>query len=656
MFPSMWRRLVNPSAANAPRPPTCRPSLESLEDRVTPATFLVTNSSDNLLPGSLRYAISQGNLDPGSTILITRQVTTPIKLTRGELAIQANVTIQNDAGAPVTIHQRTRDARVFHVSGSGALAVTITGGNASAPLIITGGSIRGANGGGILVDTANSTLTLNHVQIAGNRALQTGAPNDPTGGIGGGIYSAGSVTLQGSAVVGNRADTGGGGVGVNAGAVTLTQGSIVGGNRSRRGEGGGISVATGSVSLGGGSHVDGNSARDVGGIMVGTTVAAADTAVSVTGGSTVNGNSSTAGQRQNPNNLGGGGIAVVALGNVTIDGSQVNGNSTVGMYSGGIVVGLGSVTVANGSQINGNRNNGPGGGVAANFGGKVSVSGRSEVNFNTGGALGGGIVNFAGPFGAVEVSGGSQVSHNTLTNGETVGRVIAVFLAVADPNSGLQAFAAATGGSGGAAMRRGLDRVGHAARRTARFLKHTLGNVSHPLGVLVAGGGIAAFAAPVSITGGSQVNGNLSGKNVLGRHHRVIGLGGGIFQLAGQVTIDQSRIDDNQAPRGDGGGIWSGGVLNVLSSTVSGNTAAGEGGGLFNASRGQATAQSTTFQGNRASFGGGMATAGNLTVLQSIVAANVAAQQGGGIFTNGGTLTQDGVVFVGNSPDNVAGG
>jgi hypothetical protein len=97
-------------------------------------------------------------------------------------------------------------------------------------------------------------------------------------------------------------------------------------------------------------------------------------------------------------------------------------------------------------------------------------------------------------------------------------------------------------------------------------------------------------------------------------------------------------------------------VLGIVSGTLSMNVASGFGGGLFNASGAQATVQTSTFQDNRAKFGGGMATAGNLAVMQGLIAGNVASKQGGGIFNAGGTLTQDGVVFVNNSPNNIAGG
>src|SRR5579871_6409682 len=293
MLRSLWHRLVRPFAGSSRgqppstsrRPRSFRPIFEHLEDRLTPSTFLVSNSADNLLPGSLRYAINQANHDPGSVVAITSQVTSPIVLTSGQLCITANMTILNEARAQVEIQQTAPGARVFSISGSNGLNVSFGGG-----LLITGGSVRGADGGGILVNSSNSQLTLTNVEVSGNAAFQTGTSAHPTGGIGGGIYSTGSVTLWASQVQDNQADTGGGGIGVNLGCLTITQGSSVSENSSPRGEGGGISVATGSVVVSGASHVNDNSARDVGGILVGTANAPGDVAVSVTNCSTVNGN------------------------------------------------------------------------------------------------------------------------------------------------------------------------------------------------------------------------------------------------------------------------------------------------------------------------------------------------------------------------------
>jgi hypothetical protein len=104
------------------------------------------------MPGSLRYAITQANLpgNAGSIVKITNQVTGPIDLTAGELPLNASMTIRNDSGAPVEIRQATANARVLHI-GSNAATVTITGVSSATSITLDGGSVTGANGGGILV-------------------------------------------------------------------------------------------------------------------------------------------------------------------------------------------------------------------------------------------------------------------------------------------------------------------------------------------------------------------------------------------------------------------------------------------------------------------------------------------------------------------------
>jgi hypothetical protein len=660
-----------------------------------PSTFRVTNSLDNLLPGSLRYAITQANLpgNEGSTVEITPQVTSPIVLTNGELPINASITIRNDSGAPVEIRQDTADARVFHVAGDRALDVAIAG--VTGAVTIDGGSVHD-NGGGFLVDNPLTTLTLTDVDVVGNAA----ADGLEGGGNGGGIYSRGAVvlrgsvvgttdapnrasqlaggvwadrglTLQASSVDGNRAGADGGGVVVGKGDVTLSDVSSISYNEAPDGIGGGLIVLSGSVLVSGGSHVDGNAAKDDGGILAGRGN------VTVLGGSTVNDNSST-GDDISAGDGGGGGILLV-VGNITISGSQVSNNHTVGMYSGGIVSVLGNVTVTDGTQVNGNSNAGPGGGIAANFGSLVTVSGGSEVNDNTGAAIGGGIVNFSQKTGGVNVSGGSQVNDNVLTNEQSLGQAIAVFLNLITSQTQLSGLGAAVGGAGGADLLGALGQVEGAARQAAPLLGRAANQLPQPPGLVVTGGGIGTLLAPISVTGGSQVDGNLSGERVSGGNGNSVGFGGGLFSILGSTTIDHGTVAGNQAPyldgggifdfRGtvtldhgtingnsaaeDGGGLWSGVSLLCYSSTVADNTAGVAGGGLFNAPRGHAMVLGSEFRGNQAALGGGLANLGTLAVVHGTVAENQAALDGGGIFSGQRLLLLD-VLFADNSPNDVA--
>ena len=138
------------------------------------------------------------------------------------------------------------------LDGQGAVRVqlrdlTITRGNAE-----SGSPGSGNTGGG----TRNEgILTLTGVAIAGNTAAS----------LGGGIFTAGTMTLgAGSQITGNTATDFGGGIHTN-GIVTLQAGSQVMGNTAGGG-GGGISNLEGTVTLQDGSRVEGNTAEKGGGI------------------------------------------------------------------------------------------------------------------------------------------------------------------------------------------------------------------------------------------------------------------------------------------------------------------------------------------------------------------------------------------------------
>ena len=248
------------------------------------------------------------------------------------------------------------------------------------------------------------------------------------------------------------------------------------------------------------SRIDDNRALNAGGINE------VKGDVQVVDGSEVNRNSSTAPLDVSNGDFGGGGICE-GLGNVFVSHSQVSDNHSIGMYSSGIVVGLGSVTVTSGSRVNGNSNNGPGGGIAANFGGVVTVSGGSQVDHNTGSGNGGGIVNFAGPMGGVRILGGSEVSHNTLTNYESLGQAVGVFLELLADTLGVD-FTTATGGTSPAALTADIAQLEQEVASTSS----QGGSLNDPSGFVVSGGGIGTLlGGAITVTGGSRVDANLSG-------------------------------------------------------------------------------------------------------------------------------------------------
>jgi hypothetical protein len=655
---------------------------------VTPSTFQVTNLNDSG-PGSLRAAVMAANANPGADTIrfgpAAHDGTIP--LTSGQLTISDDLTIDGPGENRLTI-SGTNASRVFRVIGN-STNVTLR------DLTITGGSVTGANGGGILAEGTNSYLTLISAQVIGNSATgtttggngggiytlgqvaledsavgTTTAPNTATG-LGGGIWAFRGVSLDASTVEGNLALIGGdgGGIVVNSGDVSLTNGSAVSHNSAeatasitdpKGGLAGGIFDANGSVFVSGSSSVEDNHAFRTGGILVGY----GD--VDIDGGSTLDGNvgSDTA--------FGNGGILDV-VGNVTVsDHSRIKQNISGGMGSGGIVVVFGDVSVSGHSQIIGNMGNGPGGGIAANFDGQVTVT-DSVVNHNTGGAIGGGIVNFSGPHGGVTISH-SQVNDNTLTDAMTLQQVLMNFFGLL-PGVPFQDLAAAVGGEGGASMSQALQQVSQAVDQASPQFAAVLQGIGdqHPL---VIGAGIGTFLGNPVLVANSEVSGN---SQVIAS--TTVGLGGGIAAPRSSITIDHSAINDNVAHNGaggglwvqsgpltiehssvngnsatgNGGGIWNASVLSVLDSTVSRNRAGGDGGGLFNTTQGQASVSNSTFRDNQATGnGGGMANRGTLTVVDSRVVDNQAGNTGGGIW-NRGELQLIDVFFAKNSPDDVDG-
>jgi hypothetical protein len=535
-------------ASGGTRHHAIRLAFDVLEDRITPSTFLVTNSLDPpgaLARGSLRWAVAQANLprNQRSTVAITPAVQNPITLRAGEISIRSSLTIENESGHSLTIQQRSPNSRVFRiVRNSRTPAVTITGLSATTTLTLTGGQVRNGNGGAILVDNPRNVLTLSYTNVVGNSTAQVTSPRRGTKGNGGGIYSSGTVTLDHTSVSGNSAN----------------------GPNGASGHAGGIYTDQGVTLIA--SHVDSNTARNAAGILN------VFGSVEVLDGSTVNNNSSY-GSSFMTGDLGGGGIGEMS-GNVMISASQVNNNSALGMYSAGIVILLGGVTVTDGSQIDGNSANGPGGGIAANFEGAVVISQGSQVNDNTGAGLGGGIVNFSETFG-VTITGQSQVAHNTLTNDEDA-LVTSGLISVGQVPATEREFL--SGGRGDAVLTAALQLFVNACAQRAPMIVEA--DDAFASGTDQVGGGISTvLTGPIDVSGGSDIsdNGFASKKN----GEAAIGIGAGIFANLGPITIDGSTISGNTATS-DGGGIWNGSSLSISNSLVTQNYAVGQGGGIFN--------------------------------------------------------------------------
>jgi hypothetical protein len=138
---------------------------------------------------------------------------------------------------------------------------------------------------------------------------------------------------------------------------------------------------------------------------------------------------------------------------------------------------------------------------------------------------------------------------------------------------------------------------------------------------------------------------------------RVFDVASGVTALIADVTVTGGLVD------GDGGGIASAGTLTLLRDTIAGNevTTVGNNPGGGVSSSGIVTVTQSTISGNRAYNGGGIAFSGLATIADSTIAGNRAGGlgsngDGGGISGSGGaSLTLTGSTVADNHAFNGAG-
>jgi hypothetical protein len=252
----MWHSLrtlwTSASARTRPQrtqPRSRRPFLEQLEDRLTPSNFTAANVTQ--LIADINAANRHGGTN---TITLTAPATSPYVLTAVDNTTNgANglpVIARNDTltiiGSGDTIERSTATGtpafRLFDVAKRGSLTLT----NLTLQGGLAYGSGTSAEGGAIF---NQGNLDLNNVIVQNNTALGqkgvTGFGAHATAGqpaAGGGIYSSGSLTLEGGTIVQNNQAVGGDG-----GLIISLNGESMqaGGN----GFGGGVYVSGGTATL-----------------------------------------------------------------------------------------------------------------------------------------------------------------------------------------------------------------------------------------------------------------------------------------------------------------------------------------------------------------------------------------------------------------------
>jgi hypothetical protein len=622
-------------------------------------TWTVTSAADNG-PGSLREAIAAAF--SGDRIAFDQSLQgQTIRLTSGQLAISKDLDIEGPGADQLTV-SGNHASRVFSISGG--VTVTIAG------LTIADGLVVGADGGGGILNVG-STLTLGHDVVSNNEAIggpgvqiRAGAIRNASGATltvmdslftynqargasgsaaqGGAIYNESSaLTVSHSTFLSNQA-LGGPGANANSGAIanaafstlTISNSTFIG-NQAVGGDGGG------SCSGGVTNNATGSTATISHSTFVGNQVIGGDGG----GGGTVG--------------FGRGGAIYNNTATLRIEDSTFTGNQAIGgrggrggssslnlvdqATGGGIFNADNAVLVLTGGAFTGNQA----------LGGSNATGGTSSFGY-VGAAIGGGLAN----------GGVATVTDCTFENNEALG---------------------GTGNTGGSGFMFVGAAIGGAISTSAE-------NTSATPGILTASN--LTLRHNLAVGGAGNATGNVVGEAIGGG---LTNSGAGVVTPSGgsTTTISNSTIMDNQAvgghaaPGGNGRNGRGGGLANVFGatlivsgSTLSGNLAlggagraggSGFGGGLFN--DGPSTHPSnpgvptiltvldSTITDNEAEggaagaggtkaglgAGGGIASAGILTVLGSGLSHNWALGRDGAGGPNGGDGLGGGLYIAGGT-------
>jgi hypothetical protein len=181
--------------------------------------------------------------------------------------------------------------------------------------------------------------------------------------------------------------------------------------------------------------------------------------------------------------------------------------------------------------------------------------------------------------------------------------------------------------------------------------------------VFITGGAIisnsAQFGGGLYVTATATVTLTSTGAPAIVSGNTATGAGGGIYNTGGSVTLTNATLSGNSATQ-NGGGIGNeSGSLTLANDTFSGNSA-GSGGGISNDQvSAAATLTGVTLSGNSAHFGGGgiynnhgAATLANVVISGNVVSNTFGTSTYGGGIENYGTLTVTNATLSGNSATN----
>ena len=357
------------------------------------ATFTVTNLND-AGAGSLRQAIVDSNINPGSDVVTFQAGLTGTITLASQLSISDSVDIQGP-GAGVLAVSGNFTSRVFYINNDNLLLdVTVSG--LTIRDGVTVGNPNNTLGGGILDNGEN--LTVDHVVITNNEADQ----HDSAIGYGGGIWAAGDddfdLTIIDSTISGNTAVSSGGGVFFNqiVPQVPDFQPTSVSGARPSA-----VPTSDGDIAILH-STVSGNDAAEAGGVYMGDVY----TGQFIVSESTVSANDATSAQGD-----GGGGILINGgSGGDLIDHSTIADNTSAA--SGGGIATVDVTMTLDHALLGDNTATGMGPDLASD--GSSTLTGAFTFVEDAGGFTLGGTTNSGGSdpqLGALANNGGPTQTH-----------------------------------------------------------------------------------------------------------------------------------------------------------------------------------------------------------------------------------------------------
>jgi len=510
----------------------------------------------------------------------------------GDLDITSDIRI---SGFGATINPNGLD-RAFDVAEGGSLTlsgVTITNGFAAGgedPIVGSGGAI--ANAG---------TTMLQLVTFTNNRAEGPAAS-------GGAVLNTGTMMIRFSTFESNQATRAGGAIEANGGSTTIVRSTFnANSTGAEPGNGGALHLSGAGDVVIDDSTFTSNTASAEGGALWNSEGGN----MTVTK-STISGNSATGAEADQ----GGGGLFNDG-GEFTVDDSVIENNVANGAAGsgGGILNDAGTLTVTN-TDITNNTSNRAGGGIEANVG-TTNLDAVLMQGNTTGAAPGNG--------GGFHITGAGDA---TITNSQVVANT-----------------ASAEGGglwNGAGTMTISDTRISD--------------NVASGAEADQGGGGVFNAGGTVVMT-----NGSVDGNDANG----AAGSGGGILNDQGSLQVEGTSISRNTSLRAGGGieaNVGSTDLVDVeLLQNWTGSTP-GNGGGLHITGAGDATVtDSNVLFNTAASEGGGLWNgAGTMTVTNTLVSHNFARgaeadQGGGGLFNAGGTLIVEGGSIIDNDAEGTSG-